>query len=273
MNFRKSTCFHLNAANMKRHENICMTPKLLPLSKWKQSFKTWFAVKVLVSVIRILGLTSKHICLNSTVPEEALETSSNYILSMWHQSIFGGGWELKNRHLSPMISQSKDGELIAQTLEHFGFFPTRGSSSAGGTQALRQMIKYLKGPHPAVITSDGPRGPIHEVKPGIITMAKMSKVPIIPWDYLAIEQGVAHKSWDQHKIPKPFTIVVSSFGQPFHVPSTISSNDIPLYCKKLEQAMQANHEQIQLEIEHLKQQGASTFWGKARLMLFGQVSS
>ncbi|MFT5420816.1 MAG: lysophospholipid acyltransferase (LPLAT)-like uncharacterized protein [Candidatus Endobugula sp.] len=267
------TCFRLNAVKLTRHENICMTPKFLPLSQWKQSFTTWLVVKLIVSAIRILGLTSKHIYLNSAVPEEALGTSSNYILSMWHQSIFGGAWELKNRHLSPMISQSKDGEFIAQALEHFGFSPIRGSSSAGGTQALRQMIKYLKGAHPAVITSDGPRGPIHEVKPGIITMAKMSKMPIIPWDYVAIEQGVVHKSWDQHKIPKLFTIVVSSFGKPFHVPSTISSDDIPLYCKKLEQAMQANHEQIQVEIERLKQQGASTFWGKLRLILFGLQSS
>ena len=38
--------------------------------------------------------------------------------------------------------------------------------------------------------------------------------------------------------PKPFTTIVEAFGEPFHVPNDLLSEDVPAFCKKLETIFQ-----------------------------------
>ena len=238
-------------------------PSLAPKSPERRPFKEWLLIKTFVGMIRLTGLTSKAIHLNV----EGIDAlPHNYILSCWHHNIYYSCWLLKNRQYGSLISNSRDGELIASVMEHFAFVPIRGSSSKGGAQGLREMVKYLKGPLPAAITPDGPKGPKQKVQSGVILMARLSGAPIIPWGYEAVDQYIIRKSWDHHKIPKPFTIAVSSFGPPFYVPAKLSSDETAEYCEKLELAMQENQQKIAAEIARLKQAGADRFLGKLRLM-------
>ena len=228
--------------------------------------KDWLLVKTVVGLIRLTGWTSKAIHLNL----EAIDSlPENYILSCWHDNIYYSCWLLKNRKYGSMISSSRDGELISRVMEHFAFIPIRGSSSTGGSKALRAIIKYLKGPLPAAITPDGPKGPKYKVQSGVIMIAKMTGVPIVPWGYEAIDQYVVRNSWDNHKIPKPFTIAVSSFGSPFYVPPKLTAEEMQEYIKKLEQKMMENQEKVSNEIGRLKQAGANRLLGKLRLMRSG----
>jgi len=225
--------------------------------------KTAALIKLVVRMIHVTGITSKVIWLGRDQPETQ---ERNYIISSWHSNAYFGIWILKNRDIGTLVSQSSDGELAARIIEHFGFQSIRGSSSKGGTQALREMVKYGKGPNPPAFVPEGPRGPYHQIQPGIIMAAKMLSIPIVPWDYSAINQFIFSKSWDHHKLPLPFTIIVSSFGEPFYVPSDLSGEDIPDYCKKLEKRMMEHEQKILEEIERLKQAGANHLWGKLRLM-------
>lgn len=229
----------------------------------KTPVKDWLIVHVAYWLVRLTGLTSKTIRLG----EEPLPSfQGNYILATWHQNIYFGCWIWQNQKMGAMISQSRDGDLIARLMERFDFIPIRGSSSKGGMRVLREVVKFLKGTHPATISPDGPKGPKHKVQPGVIMVAKMTGMPIVPWDYEAVNQWVSKKSWDNHKIPKPFTMAVSSMGAPFYVPSEISREELEDYCKKLEQAMQDNQRQVSERVAQLKQAGADRFWGKIGLM-------
>src|SRR2546430_261133 len=67
-----------------------------------------------------------------------------------------------------MISRSKDGELIASTFRYFGVQSARGSSSRGGTAALREMIRAAQAGTTIGITPDGPRGPRRVLKEGVV---------------------------------------------------------------------------------------------------------
>ncbi|MBF0279709.1 MAG: lysophospholipid acyltransferase family protein [SAR324 cluster bacterium] len=241
-----------------------MTSEFVSKSQWLHSCKDLLLVKTFVGMIRLTGWTSRSICLN---PELIDSLPQNYILSTWHNNIYYSCFLLKNRKYGSMISSSRDGELIARVMEHFAFIPIRGSSSTGGSKALREMVKYLKGPLPAAITPDGPQGPKYKVQSGVIMIARMTGVPIVPWGYEALDQIVLRNSWDHHKIPKPFTIAVSSFGAPFYVPAKLSGDEMQGYCENLEQAMTDNQERITDEIERLKKAGAGRFPGKIRLML------
>ena len=98
---------------------------------------------------------------------------------------------------------------------------------------MKQLVRCLKEGQPIAITPDGPQGPIHKVQEGIIALAKMTSAPIIPWRY----EGNSYwnlNSWDNHKIPKPFSKIRSVFGQPFYIPKSASSSEFENYCQQLE---------------------------------------
>ena len=98
---------------------------------------------------------------------------------------------------------------------------------------MKQLIKLLEQKTSVAITPDGPLGPPEKIQSGVVLLAKYSGVPIIPWHYEADSQWRL-KSWDRHKIPKPFTSVVESYGEPFLVPNDLSSEEVSEFCDKLE---------------------------------------
>lgn len=159
-----------------------------------------------------------------------------FLLCAWHQDIYFSAWILRGQNLAALISSSKDGEYIHQVLRGFGFSAVRGSSTRGGLGAMKQMIKCLKAPQPVAITPDGPLGPAFVVQEGIISLARKTGVPILPWRYEA-SSCWRLKSWDRHKIPRPFAAIQSVVGTPFEVPSDLSAEEIPEYCRKLEAVM------------------------------------
>ncbi len=234
---------------------------------WRESFKHWATVTTLTNMIRVSGISSACVELNVHVLQDALQKHSSYIIGTWHNNAYFANWLLKGRSVRPMISRSRDGEIITQVMENFGFKAFRGSSSEGGSQALREMIREAKKPEPFAITVDGPLGPIYNVKLGIITLAKMTGLPIIPWDYQAVNQFVAEKSWDRHKLPKPLTVIFSAYGDPFYVPRKLSQEGMEAYRIQLEEAMMANRQRALDEVEKLKQQGVDRWSGKIRFFL------
>src|SRR5690606_23523154 len=91
---------------------------------------------------------------------------------------------------------------------------------------LKSLIKHLAGGTPAAITPDGPRGPAFQLQPGIVTAAQVTGVPIVPFHYECTRQWVAHKAWDKHRIPKPFTRFVLSFGEAIFVPKDLDACEL-----------------------------------------------
>tara|TARA_Y100001960_G_scaffold242660_1_gene256653 strand:- start:4322 stop:4864 length:543 start_codon:yes stop_codon:yes gene_type:complete len=112
-----------------------------------------------------------------------------------------------------LISHHRDGELLARTVSHFGFDTIRGSSSRGGDGALREMLRSLKAGKCIGFTPDGPRGPRMQVAEGIISIAKLAGVPIVPACY-AISRRKVLASWDRFLVPFPFSRGIYIWGQP-----------------------------------------------------------
>ena len=140
---------------------------------------------------------------------------------------------MRNHDLTALISSSDDGQAIYDVFTKFGYKAVRGSTSRGGIPALKKLIKLLEQKTSVAITPDGPLGPPEKIQSGVVLLAKYSGVPIIPWHYEA-DWEWRLKSWDRHKIPKPFTTVVESYGDPLFVPKDLSSEDVSVFCQKLE---------------------------------------
>jgi hypothetical protein len=119
--------------------------------------------------------------------------------------------------LAALISASKDGAFLAAILERFGVQPVRGSSSRRGPQALLELTSWAERGYDLAITPDGPRGPRYVVQEGVMSLAQLTGLPIIPFGFYA-HRKIRLKSWDGFQIPLPFSRIDLNLGKPIHVP-------------------------------------------------------
>lgn len=153
--------------------------------------------------------------------EKEFAKSPPSINAFWHNRLFLMTWYWRAMRSGIMVSESFDGEYIARTAQRFGFDVIRGSSTRGGSKALKQMVRLLRGGLRMSVTVDGPKGPRYRVKRGTVLLAAKSGVPIVPM-MPAAKQYWTVNSWDRLQIPKPFTKAKVLVG----VPVFVSEEDI-----------------------------------------------
>lgn len=146
------------------------------------------------------------------------------IAAIWHNRLalampIWRSWQKRRpgAQLAALISASRDGALLARTFSYFGVKPIRGSSSRRGAQALLELTSALRSNLNVAITPDGPRGPKYRVQPGIISLAQVSGVPIVPIGVRASRKKEL-RSWDAFQIPYPFARCEAVLGPLIHVP-------------------------------------------------------
>jgi lysophospholipid acyltransferase (LPLAT)-like uncharacterized protein len=179
---------------------------------------------------------------------DQLNEYGRVIVPVWHQRLFPAlAYTSKIREFRPivMISQSRDGEFIAGIAQRLGLVPVRGSSSRGGTEALKTIVRKLE-EHPAVVhIVDGPRGPKGKVKPGLIRMAQLSGAVILPLIVSADKAWIAG-SWDRFLIPKPFSRVTARWGEPFSVPREMAPEELDGFRIEIEERLIRAHAKADL---------------------------
>ena len=126
--------------------------------------------------------------------------------------------------LAAMVSASKDGGLLARVLEHYGVQPVRGSTSRRGRQAMLELVGWAERGYDLAITPDGPRGPRYIIQEGVIALAQLTGLPILPVSY-HFTWKIVLKSWDRFQIPLPFTKCLMHFTPPIYVPRDISEEE------------------------------------------------
>ena len=146
------------------------------------------------------------------------------VLGAWHERLFGLAWFVA-RHMRPaglepvfFTSRSGDGELLAQTARYYRVEVLRGSTSRGGATALRGVYRTMSrdGKTP-VNVPDGPRGPAHIFKPGLIVLAQLAQAPLFGLSF-ATDRAWELGSWDRMIVPKPFARVTYVIGPPMRPP-------------------------------------------------------
>ncbi len=155
--------------------------------------------------------------------ERRLLREGTFIYAFWHARLLLLSWTHRRQKIHIMISEHRDGELIAQVTRHLGFGAVRGSTTRGGRKALRAMARVLRRYNGAV-TPDGPRGPRHVVQPGVIAAAQLSGRPILPVISAAHPRRLL-SSWDRFMLPYPFGCAVVAFGEPLYVPRRLSEKE------------------------------------------------
>lgn len=141
------------------------------------------------------------------------ESGKPFIYALWHGRLLPLSYYHRHQQIGTLISRSADGEYIARIVEKWGFLPARGSSSRGGMEGLRQLVRLAREGHCLAITPDGPRGPMQQLKPGLLVAAQLAGVPILPITGSSARAWWPGK-WDRFLIPKPFSTVRIRYGPP-----------------------------------------------------------
>jgi len=153
--------------------------------------------------------------------EDIVQRDERFILSFWHRRLFmmplAYPFRRKQWGVATLASDSKDGERSAATWRWFGIHAVRGTASDDGAKALVRMIKAVKEGWDFGITPDGPRGPLMELKPGIVALARKTGAWIVPVS-LAFDRSFQLKTWDRMVIPMPFAACTIRYGTPYRVP-------------------------------------------------------
>lgn len=160
------------------------------------------------------------------------------IFALWHAHQCGLYAVEDRGNLNVMISKSNDGEIIAQATEHMGIKVVRGSHKKAGAAAALAIIEKLEQGESAAITIDGPRGPKGVVKDGIINIAKLSQVPIIPMTWYSPSKWLLTvNTWDEFRFPVLGVKTIALYGEPIYVPSECTKEEAEEYRLKVENAL------------------------------------
>jgi lysophospholipid acyltransferase (LPLAT)-like uncharacterized protein len=143
-----------------------------------------------------------------------------------------------SRRMAAIVSASRDGAVVAYLLELFGAQPVRGSTSRRGPQALLELTTWAERGFDLAITPDGPRGPCYVVQEGVVAVAQLTGLPIVPVSY-RLHWKVRPKSWDRFQIPLPFGRVDVVFGEPLRLPREASDAEREEHRRQLEERLRA----------------------------------
>ncbi|WP_029917702.1 lysophospholipid acyltransferase family protein [Pelobacter seleniigenes] len=146
---------------------------------------------------------------------ELWERGENVILAFWHEQTLMMAKSYRGPGAKLLISQSKDGELLAKAMTHFGYEAIRGSSSRGGRSAFKEMLSISKEPFDLALTPDGPRGPRRELKDGVVQLARLGGRAVVPLAFCC-NRGHRFSSWDRFLLPYPFARAVYRYGEPVY---------------------------------------------------------
>lgn len=183
------------------------------------------------------------------------------LFAMWHCNQMCTYGIVPIQNLNVLVSRSKDGEIIARIIEKMGYKTIRGSKGKkGAVEATMQMITALKSGENCAMMVDGPSGPPKIAKIGVVKVAKMSGIPIIPVSWYSNNITLLKfPSWDGLRMPFYHTNLVNLYGEPIYVPHDANEEEI---LKQLQASLEDLDKRVREVYKEVYQFG---LWKKKRL--------
>lgn len=192
---------------------------------------------VIVSAIKCLFATLRRRAVFHT-PESSPydEVEGRFIYSVWHDELMLSLFAKKHKIVAAITSQHQDGTYLANVLELMGVTPIRGSSSKGGIEALRNAMTVAKERH-IVVTPDGPRGPRHVMKDGLVFLSSKTGNPVVPLSFECSRFWRVQGKWTDLVVPKPFSKLTVIYGEPIIIPARLRRDGLLEYTQRVQDAM------------------------------------
>lgn len=167
--------------------------------------------------VALIRLTTRLMTVRGSIRDRLRNSDRRFIYAFWHQRQAFFTVSHRGDKVSILISRSRDGDIIAETIRLCGVPSVRGSSSRGAAGAVRALMTVVESGRDIGITPDGPKGPDRHVKEGILFLAQKLGIPILPITNAQSNRIVLPKAWDHFHIPMPFGRSVVIYGEPIDV--------------------------------------------------------
>jgi lysophospholipid acyltransferase (LPLAT)-like uncharacterized protein len=228
--------------------NVLISPRVrfrMSSKSTKHSQFRWYDPLLLRVIPPLAALLIKLVMISCRVikvvgeerEQDALkETEGRVVYATWHQRMPYHFHYFGARHVTMMISQSRDGEYAARVARWLGFRDVRGSSTRGGTEALRELTRRIRQGEKGGMLADGPLGPARVAKMGSVIMARDTDACLIPMLWGA-DRCWAFNTWDRYLVPKPFARVVVCYEEPMRIPASASGEELENYRRMFEERL------------------------------------
>jgi len=174
--------------------------------------------------IRLVLLTVRWEWIGQEHLDGVVAARAPFVVAFWHGRIAMMAAVTRKTVLpvNVVISNNRDGELIARLIGHFGGNTIRGSTrdlrktkGKGGDAVMRAAVDRLNAGEAIAITPDGPRGPRMRAQPGVAAMSALTGAPVLPTAW-ATRRARVLRSWDSFMVPWPFDRGVYAVGAPVY---------------------------------------------------------
>lgn len=153
------------------------------------------------------------------------------IYSLWHCDLLILIFLRRNEGVVTIVSSSKDGALVDGPLQCLGYKTVRGSSTRGGSRAVRELLQQARGRNIAV-TADGPKGPRFVTKEGTVFLARITKQHVVPVTVQVNKMWQLH-SWDRLRIPKPWAKITVNYHSQLILPPELNLAEQTQWLQKI----------------------------------------
>lgn len=189
--------------------------------------------------IRLVMATTRWDRIGFEHPRRLLDQGKPFIVTFWHGRLMMMPFNWFPGHpFHMLISAHGDGVMIARTVAYFGIDTIAGSTSRGGLDAVKAMVRKLRAGETIGVTPDGPHGPRMQATDGAIRVARLARVPILP-STVAVKKRKVMNTWDRFLVALPFSRGVMIWGDPIEVPADADDTVIAALRRQLETAMNA----------------------------------
>ncbi len=192
--------------------------------------------KLLFATLRI-----RFYCVNDVARPYSQAEGQYFVYPIWHDSMAAPIFSGRQPSMVALVGAHSDGSYVSTILKSVGIGSVRGSSSRGGSQALRQLLADTEGKH-IVLTPDGPRGPRRQLKPGLAFMASRTGKAVVPTAFASTSAWYPQGKWTELMIPKQFSTLYGLAGQPIEVPPKASKVDLDEFTQRIQAAMDQLHD-------------------------------
>jgi lysophospholipid acyltransferase (LPLAT)-like uncharacterized protein len=160
------------------------------------------------------------------------------IVAFWHDRLLVMPLFARGVPVCVLVSQHRDGEIATRALAAWGIHMVRGSATRGAVSGFLRLVQAFRTGYNLAVIPDGPRGPRHRAKPGVIRLAKATGAPIFPVSYAA-SRSLRLGSWDRLMIPWPFARVTVMVGEPLLVARAAEDGELEDGRRALEERLRA----------------------------------
>jgi len=177
------------------------------------------------------------------VVRQALDKQERLLVTFWHG---------KHVSLFPLVegfdaciltSRSFRGEVIASLCQRFGYHCIILDHRRG--IALQEMLDELLQTHRCLaVAVDGPLGPYHVAKFGLVRLASHLQLLVVPLSMTAKHKIVMKKRWDKMEFPLPFSRVLLGVGQPFRIPAEVHPDELKTWTDKIQKHIEETDQMI-----------------------------